>query len=77
MATRFNSIKNENMSMETTCLLQLEPFLMVTVIDRDYPFFLIKNYGNLPLPFFGGNYPIFSWMTFIIDCICILTGSTE
>ena len=36
---------------------------------------LPQNNGNLPLPFFGGNYPIFSWIICIHDCICILTGS--
>ena len=35
---------------------------------------LPQNNGNLPLPFFDGNYPIISWIIFINDCICILTS---
>ena len=27
-------------------------------IERNYPFSITTNNGNLPLPFFGGNYPI-------------------
>ena len=38
-----------------------------------YP--LPQNIGNLPLPFFGGNYPIFSWIIFINYCKCIFTVS--
>ena len=33
--------------------------------------------GNLPLPFFGGKYPIVLLNNIIHDCICILTGSPE
>ena len=31
--------------------------------------------GNLPLPFFVGNYPIVLLNNFICYCICILSGS--
>ena len=36
---------------------------------------LPQNNGNLPLPLFGGNYPIFSWILFYNNGICTLTGS--
>ena len=37
-------------------------------------YLLPQNNGNLTLPFFGDNYPIF--LLDIIDCISILTGSS-
>ena len=36
---------------------------------------LPQNSYNLPLPSFGGNYPIVLLDNIIIDCICILTYS--
>ena len=38
---------------------------------------LPQNNGNLPFPFFVVIALLLSWIIFINDCICILTGSTE
>ena len=38
---------------------------------------LSQNNGNLPLPFFAVITQLLSWIRFIIDFICILTGSPE
>ena len=36
---------------------------------------LPQNNGNLPVPFLVVISQLFSWIIFINDCICILTGS--
>ena len=36
---------------------------------------LPQDIGNLPVPFFCGNYPIVLLHNIINDCICIITGS--
>ena len=47
---------------------------VVHTMDGNEPFSITQKNGNLTPTLFVVNNQLFSWIIFIIDCICILTG---